>query len=124
MKNPKLRSFAVATSDVLLMIVGLGIILAPAVSTINSLLGAPFPNQTVNLTIGVLAVGGSYLFVAGGWSLGSFGEFVFAFVGCSIAAGVFIFVVIVLIGLEISGSNPLPQTIMFAVAFLVASQFI
>lgn len=120
----KLRSFVGPTSDVLLSVLGFSIVLTPVVTTVNALFHGPLTEQTVNRIILILAVGGSYPFVVGKWSLGRFGDFVFAFTVCTIAVGVLGFITIVTLNLEISGANPLPQAIMFAVAYSFAYFYI
>lgn len=115
------RSVALATSDLLWAVVGLAILWYPAISLGNALLGEPLADQTVRLLVGVLGLGSSYPFVAGDWSSDTLGDYVIAFVASAVAVGLLGAVVIVVLGLELSGSDQAPQTLAFAAAYLVAN---
>ncbi|MFC7045184.1 hypothetical protein ACFQH6_06965 [Halobacteriaceae archaeon GCM10025711] len=115
-----LRSVVGATVDVSLAVAALAVVCYPAVSVGNALLGAPLDDATVRLAVGVVALGGAYPFVAGDWSLGRLGDYVFAFVVAAFAAGVVGAAVVLLFDLDVAGSDPLPQGLLFATAYLVA----
>ena len=110
-----------ATTDTLLAAFGLGVVLFPAVLTGNSVLGTPLDESAVYLIVGVIAVGGSYPFVAGEWSLGSLGEYIFAFTAAVLGFGLTGAIVLIAAGVELSGSHSVPRAAVFAVSYVVAS---
>lgn len=109
-----------ATTDVFLSTFGLGMVFYPLVLTTNELLGAPLTESQVTLFVLVLALGGSYPFVAGDWSLGFLGEYVFVFTASVLGIGLLGAVGIVVSGVELSGSDPLPRAVLFALAYVVS----
>ena len=114
------NSWLGATVDVLLASATLGVLWYPALSVGNEVLGSPLTASSVTLFAGTLAIGSAYPFVAGPWSLGRLGEFCFVFVIAVFALGVVGAAVVVVSGLELSGSNPLPSAVLLAAAYLVA----
>mgnify|MGYP000454067697 FL=1 len=114
------NSWLGATVDVLLASAVLGVLWYPAISVGNELLGSPLAASTVTLLAGTLAIGSTYPFVAGPWSLGRLGEFLFAFVVAVFAFGIVGAAVVVVAGLELSGSNPLPSAVLLGAAYLAA----
>ena len=119
-------SFLVATLDVLLSAVGLCLATFPAVLVGNELLGwaavpgFPLPDSTLRLPIGVVALGGAYPFVTGDWSLGRLGDFVLALTACTLAAGLFGMVAILVGDLALPGGNPLPRAVAVACGYVGA----
>ncbi|WP_231185389.1 hypothetical protein [Haladaptatus sp. DYF46] len=90
------------------------------VSLGNAVLGSPASASTVNLVIGVLAVGGAYPVVAGDWSLGQLGEYVFVLTASAFGWGLLGMAVILVSGRTFAGSNPIPQATVWAAASLTA----
>ncbi|WP_178918180.1 hypothetical protein [Natronomonas gomsonensis] len=114
------NSWLGATVDVLLASAVLGVLWYPALSVGNELLGSPLTPSSVTLLAGTLAVGSAYPFVAGPWSLGRLGEFCFVFVVAVFALGIVGTAVVVVAGLELSGSDPFPSALLLGAAYLVA----
>jgi hypothetical protein len=72
-----LRSWGEATVDFLLATVGLYVVVFPALSVVAALLtGDPLGSGPAGAVTLVVAVGGSYPFVAGDWSYNRLGRFV------------------------------------------------
>ena len=116
----ELESWLSATIDFLLSILGFTLIWYPMVSLGNAVLGSLVSAATVNLIVGVFAFGGAYPVVAGDWSLGRIGEYIFVLIASAITWG-FIGMVIVLVSrVSISGSNAVPQAMVWAAAYLTA----
>ncbi len=115
-----LVSWVSATVDFLLAACGFTIVLYPMVSLGNAVLGSPASASTVNLVIGVLAVGGAYPVVAGDWSLGQLGEYVFVLTASAFGWGLLGMAVILVSGRTFAGSNPIPQATVWAAASLTA----
>jgi len=109
-----------ATFQVLLAVVGIAVVLYPIASLGNTLLGSPVSPATVNLIVGVLALGAAYPVVAGDWSLGRLGEYVFALVVSAVCWGVVGMVLVVVSGIHLSGSDPVPQAALWTAAYLSA----
>lgn len=109
-----------ATVDFLLAVVGFILAFYPLVSLGNAILGSPGSAATVNLVVGVLAVGGAYRVVAGDWSLGELGEYVFVLTAAAFGWGLIGMLVVLTAGLTLSGSNPVPQAVLWATASLMA----
>ncbi|ELZ33824.1 hypothetical protein [Halorubrum distributum] len=116
----ELDSWLSATLDFLLSIVGFIIIWYPMVSLTNAVLGFPVSTSTSNLIVGVLAFGGSYPVVAGDWSLGQLGEYIFVLLASTIGWGLVGMVAILVSGASISSSNLVPQAVVWAAAYLTA----
>jgi hypothetical protein len=118
--NPLLaevRSWTTATADLLLAAIGLGVLLYPGVATANAVLGEPVAPPTVRLTITVVAVGGTYPFIAGDWSLGRLRDTALAFLAGTLAVGL---AVVAALGLELPGGDPRPGFAVVALAYLLA----
>ncbi|WP_458208687.1 hypothetical protein [Haladaptatus sp. NG-SE-30] len=113
-------SWVSATVDFLLAVFGFIVVLYPMISLGNAVLGSPASASTVNVIIGVLAVGGAYPVVAGDWSLGQLGEYVFVLTASAFGWGLLGMLVILVSGRTIAGSNPVPQAIVWAAASLTA----
>lgn len=113
-------SWASATVDFLLSVFGFILALYPLVSIGNAILGSPGSVATVNVVVGVLAVGGAYPVVAGDWSLGQLGEYVFVSIASAFAWGLIGMLLILASGLTLSGSNPVPQAVLWTTASLTA----
>jgi hypothetical protein len=109
-----------ATVDVLLATTVLGVLWYPAISVGNELFGSPLTASNVTLLVGTLALGSAYPFVAGPWSLGRLGEFLFVFVVSVSGLGIFGALVVIVAGLGLSGSDPRPSVLLLAAAYLVA----
>ena len=72
-----LRSWGDATVDFLLAAAGLSVVVFPALSVVVALgTGNPLGSGPAGTVALVVAVGGSYPFVAGDWSYGRLGRFV------------------------------------------------
>ncbi len=119
-----LSSTASATVDLLMAAFGLGIVFYPALSVGNHLFGSPLDEATISFVVGILAVGGSYPFVAGDWSLGRLGDYIFAFSASAIAIGLVGAVVIVSFGFDIAGGNPITEAVTIGVAYGIAYLFV
>ena len=115
-----LGSWVSATVDFLLAVLGFTLALYPLVSLGNAVLGSPHSATTVNLVTSVLAFGGAYPVVAGGWSLGQLGEYVFVLFASALGWGLIGMLVILASGLTLSGSNPVPRAVLWATASLTA----
>ncbi|ELZ57996.1 MULTISPECIES: hypothetical protein [Halorubrum] len=113
-------SWLSATLDFLLSVLGFTIVWYPMVSLGNAVLGFPVSTSTVNLIVGVLAFGGSYPVVAGDWSLGRLGEYLFVLIASVIGWGLVGMVPFLASGVSVSGSNPAPQAAVWAAAYLTA----
>ncbi|WP_158056625.1 hypothetical protein [Halorussus halophilus] len=109
-----------ATTDVFLATFGLGMLFYPIVLTTNAMLGTPLTDSEVTLFVVILALGGSYPFVAGDWSLGLLGEYIFVFTASALGIGLLAAIGIVVFGIELSGSDPLPRAVLFAMAYFVS----
>ena len=115
-----LRSVANATFDLLFAAFGLGLLLLPGAVGCNAVFGEPLPRPLVERAVAVVALGGSYPFVAGDWPLRRLGDTLVAFVGGALAAGVIGAVTVIVLGLNLAGSDPRPQFAVVAVGYLVA----
>lgn len=115
-----LGSWLSATIDFLLSILGFTLIWYPMVSLGNTVLGSLVSASTINLIVGVLAFGGAYPVVAGDWSLGRIGEYIFVLIASAITWGLVGMVIVLVSGVSISGSNAVPQAIVWAAAYLTA----
>lgn len=104
-----LDSWLSATFDLLLSILGFILVWYPMVSLGNAVFGFPISTSMSNLLVGVLALGGSYPVVAGDWSLGQLGEYIFVLVASAIGWGLIGMGAVLASGVSISGSNPAPQ---------------
>ena len=109
-----------ATVDFLLAVLGFTLALYPLVSLGNAVLGSPHSATTVNLVTSVLAFGGAYPVVAGDWSLGQLGEYVFVLFASVLGWGLVGMLLILVSGLPLSGSNQVPQAVLWATASLTA----
>ncbi|GKZ14147.1 hypothetical protein [Haladaptatus sp. T7] len=115
-----LVSWVSATVDFLLAVFGFIIVLYPMVSLGNAVFGSPASASTIGLVLGVLAVGGAYPMVAGDWSLGQLGEYVFVLTVATFGWGLLGMIVILVSGLSLAGSNPVPRAIVWVAASLTA----
>lgn len=115
-----LDSWLSATLDLLLSVLGFTLVWYPMVTLGNAVLGFPVSDSTSNLLVGVLALGGSYPVVAGDWSLGQLGEYIFVLMASAIGWGLIGMVAVLTAGMSISGSNPAPQAAVWAAAYLTA----
>lgn len=118
--DSELRATALATTDLLLAAALLAVACYPAAAVGNALLGSPASDGAVNLAVGVVAVGGSYPFVAGDWSYAALESFVLALVAGTLAAAALAGVAVAVLGLDASGSNPAPQALAVAVGYATA----
>ncbi|WP_080506811.1 hypothetical protein [Halorubrum distributum] len=115
-----LDSWLSATLDFFLSIIGFIIVWYPAVSLGNAILGFPVSASTSNLLVGVLAFGGSYPVIAGDWSLGQLGEYIFVLFASAIGWGLVGMTAVLASGVSISGSNLAPQAAVWVAAYLTA----
>ena len=118
--EPEPDSWVSATLDYLLSILGFTLIWYPLLSVGNAALGAPASVQTVNVLVGVLAFGGAYPVVAGDWSIGRLGEYVFVFFASALGWGLVGMVVVLASGVSLSGSSAVPQAVVWVAASLTA----
>jgi hypothetical protein len=116
----ELTSVFWATVDFQLATLGLTVVLAPAIVLGNRAVGAPLPDWLVTLTVGALVVGGAYPFVAGHWSLGRLGDFMFVLVAAWISLLVLAAIAIVVSGVRLSGDDLLPQAVVVWLGYPVA----
>jgi len=116
----KSGTWAGATTDTVLSGVALVAIWYPLVFYSNALLGTAVGARAVTAAVGVLAVGTAYPFVAGSWSLGDLGEYLFLLFAAAFVWGVVTMAVIGMSGQQFSGAESLPQTIMWGLAYLSA----
>ncbi|CCQ35146.1 hypothetical protein HLRTI_003408 [Halorhabdus tiamatea SARL4B] len=114
------RSWVTATVDFLLAVFGFVLAFYPLVSLGNAVLGSPGSAATVNLVVGVLAFGGAYPVVAGDWSLGRLGDFAFVLIASAIGWGIIGMVSVLALDVTISGSNRMPQAIVWGAAYVTA----
>lgn len=113
-------SWLSATLDLLLSVLGFALVWYPMVSLGNAVLGFPVSTSTSHLLVGVLALGGSYPVVAGDWSLGQLGEYIFVLIASALGWGLIGMIAVLASGVSISGSNPAPQAAVWAAAYLTA----
>lgn len=113
-------SWLSATLDVLLAVLGFTIVWYPMVSLGNAVLGSPATPATVTTVVGVLALGGAYPVVAGDWSLGRLGEYVFVLVAAAIGWGVVGLLFVVASGVTLSGGDRAPQAAVWLAAYATA----
>lgn len=109
-----------ATCDLLLAVLGFALVWYPFVSLGNAVLGTPVADTTVTAVVGVLALGGAYPVLAGDWSLGRLGEFVFALTASAFAWGILGMLCVLAFDLTIAGSDRRPQAAVWAVAYATA----
>lgn len=115
-----LDSWLSATLDLLLSVLGFLIVWYPIVLLGNAILGFPVSTSTSHLLIGVLALGGSYPVIAGNWSLGQLGEYIFVLYTSTLGWGLVGMIANLALGVSISGSNLAPQAAVLAVSHLTA----
>lgn len=113
-------SWLSATIDLLLAVLGFTLVWYPMVSLGNTVLGTPVSDATVNLIVGMLALGGSYPVVAGDWSLGRVGDYVFVLIASVIGWGIIGMVSVLALDVTISGSNRAPQVVVWGAAYLTS----
>ena len=115
-----LDSWVSATLDLLLAMFGFILVWYPMVSIGNAVLGFPVSSSTSHLLVGVLALGGSYPVVAGDWSLGQLGEYIFVLLASVLGWGVLGMIAFLALGVSTSGSDPTPRAAVWAAAYLTA----
>lgn len=115
-----LVSWLSATYDLLLAILGFVIVWYPLLSLGNAILGSPAADATVHLIVCVLAFGGAYPVVAGDWSIGRLSDYAFILITSAIGWGIIGMVSILALDLTISGSNRMPQAIVWGAAYVTA----
>jgi hypothetical protein len=115
----KPSSFVLPTVDTLMAAFGLAAVTYPGVAVVNAFFGSPLAPGTVRLLVGVVAVGGAYPFVAGDWSLGRLGTFLFAFTASLLLGGLLAFAVFLALGTSLDDGT-LAQTSLVAVAYVAA----
>ncbi|WP_276260461.1 hypothetical protein [Haloglomus litoreum] len=115
-----LDSWLSATLDLLLAVLGFAVVWYPMVSLGNAVLGSPAAPATVDVVVAVLALGGAYPVVAGDWSLGRLGEYVFVLVASAIGWGLVGFLFVFASGMSLSGSDPVPQAAVWLAAYATA----
>lgn len=113
-------SWLSAILDFLLAVLGFVVVWYPMVSLGNVVLGSPISEPLSNLLVGVLVFGSSYPVVAGDWSLGQLGEYVFALLVAVLGWGIVGAVAVLAWRASFSGSNPGPQAAVWAAAYLTA----
>jgi hypothetical protein len=118
--SDRARSWLSATVDVLLAVFGFVLVWYPAISIGNAVLTEPVSNSTVSLLVGVLALGSAYPVVAGEWSLGAVGEFVFVLIAAAFGWGLVGMLLLLGSGQSLSGATRLPQALVWAAGYLTA----
>jgi hypothetical protein len=96
------------------------LVLYPMVSLGNAVLGSLVSASMVNLIVCVFALGGAYPVVAGDWSPGRIGEYIFVLIASVITWGLIGMVIVLTSGVSISGSNIVPQAMVWVAAYLTA----
>lgn len=76
------RSWATATVDTVVIFVAMVALLFPVTSALGAAVG--FPSGWADAVTGIVAFGATYPFVAGAWSIGTLGEYFFAFVATTL----------------------------------------
>ena len=102
------RSWLLATVDVGFAFLGVAAAVYPTLSLAAALLGSPFLRALVPVLTFVLAFGASYPYVAGGWSLGRLGEFLFVAVAGVLAWGAVVAGVLLVFDVAIVPDDPAP----------------
>lgn len=115
-----LDSWLSATLDLLLAVLGFTVVWYPMVSLGNVVLGSPVAPATVDAVVAVLALGGTYPVVAGDWSLGRLGEYVFVLVASAIGWGLVGLLFVLASGVTLSGSDRAPQAAVWLAAYVTA----
>lgn len=75
------RSWATATVDTVAVFLAAVVILFPVTDALGTVIG--LPSGGIRVVIGVVAFGVTYPVVAGEWSMGTLGEYFFAFVAAT-----------------------------------------
>ncbi|SHH00445.1 hypothetical protein [Halobaculum gomorrense] len=114
------RLLALSNLRPIVGILGFTIVWYPVLSVSNTVLGTPIADTTVNLFVGILAFGGAYPVVAGDWSLGQLGDFAFVLTASAIGLGIVGMVSVLALDVTISGSNRMPQAIVWGAAYVTA----
>jgi hypothetical protein len=75
------RSWATATVETVAVFLATAVILFPGATALGTALG--LPSGVVHVAIQIVAFGATYAFVAGEWSIGTLGEYFFAFLAAT-----------------------------------------
>ncbi|MFC6955158.1 hypothetical protein [Halorubellus litoreus] len=117
------RSWLLATVDFAFAFLGVAAVAYPTLSLVASLVGSPFLRALAPILTFVLAFGASYPYVAGDWSLGRLGEFLFVAVAGALAWGALVAGVVLALDLATDPGDPAPiataWTLALATAYVV-----
>lgn len=109
------------TVDLLLAAFGLAVLTFPVVSVTNVALGDPLAQSTVRTVVGVVALGGSYPFVAGDWSLGRLGEFVFLVAASALVGSACLFALAAFFDVTVSTNDESAHAVVVGLIYSVAA---
>jgi|SRR6056297_2910818 len=109
-----------ATVDVLFAFIGFVVVFYPPVSFGTEVLGVSLAPSTVNLVVAVLALGGAYPVVAGDWSLGRLGEFMFVLVASAMVTAVAAMICIAVSGIRLASDTLVFRVTVWGLAYLLA----
>lgn len=109
-----------ATVDTVFSVFAFVVIWYPALHYTNKLVGFPLDESRVAFGVGVLALVSAYPFVAGNVSLGDLGEYLFLFLVAAFGWGIVGMIVIIGSGLVLSGSDVVPQAVVWGLAYFTA----
>jgi len=111
-------SWAGATVDTVASVSALAVIWYPALHYANALARSPLTGSTVDFAVTVLAFGSAYPFVAGDFSLGDLGEYLFVLVGAALGWGVVGTIGTVGLDVRFSGANRAPEAVVWGLAYV------
>lgn len=114
------RSWLLATVDVAFAFLGVAAIAYPTLALVAALLGSPTLQALVPVLTFVLAFGASYPYVAGGWSLGRLGEFLFVAVVGSLTWGAVVAGVVLALDVATVADDPAPIATVWTLALATA----
>ncbi|WP_227130700.1 hypothetical protein [Halorubellus salinus] len=114
------RSWLLATVDFAFAFLGVAAIAYPTLALAGALVGSPTLRALVPVLTFVLAFGASYPYVAGDWSLGRLGEFLFVAVAGSLAWGALVAGVVLALDLATVPGDPAPIATAWTLALATA----
>ncbi|NHN40186.1 hypothetical protein G9C85_00865 [Halorubellus sp. JP-L1] len=113
-------SWLLATLDFVFAFVGVGAVAYPTLRLVAELAGPTVPRGLVPLAAFALAFGASYPYVAGDWSLGRLGEFLFVAIASTLAWGVLVAGVVLALDLPSYPADPAPAATAWTLALATA----
>ncbi|WP_323676752.1 hypothetical protein [Halorubellus sp. PRR65] len=102
----EIRSWLLATADFAFAFLGVAAVAYPTLYLLAALVGSPVLRDLAALAAFVLAFGASYPYVAGDWSLGRLGEFLFVAVAGVLAWGAVVAGVVLALDLATAPDDP------------------